>query len=124
MPYKDPIKRKEKQRGFNERHYTANKQEYIDRARAHDAVNRRRNASFLFAYKTFMGCKNCGIADARVLDCHHLSDKQANIGTIWRTWSLRRLVDELAKCIILCANCHRIETCNIREADLRDSVAR
>src|SRR5574341_613506 len=44
-----------------------------------------------------------------VYDFHHFdpSQKDINIGNKMG-WSLKRLMKELDKCIMLCANCHRI----------------
>ena len=56
------------------------------------------------------GCTQCGIKDIRCLEFHHVSnDKEANIAEL-RTGSFgwQRLKDEIAKCIVICANCHRI----------------
>ena len=55
-------------------------------------------------------CKHCGIDNIIVLEFHHLNKlkKEATWNTIKR-WKWERLIIELNKCIILCANCHKIE---------------
>lgn len=56
-------------------------------------------------------CVFCGIADPRVLDFHHLdhSTKSGSIGGAASAgWGIKRLLQEIAKCEIVCANCHRI----------------
>ena len=57
-------------------------------------------------YKASLGCARCGEDDPRCLDCHHLGVKSASISKVWRL-SLWELWLELAKCEVLCANCHR-----------------
>lgn len=73
-------------------------------------------------YKASVGCEECGESDSRALDLHHVdpSTKHASLSPVYRengkprrggnTWSSMRwdeLVEELRKCRVLCANCHR-----------------
>lgn len=96
---------------YHHAHYLAHKESYVARARQHDAAHLIRCRRFLTAYKSYFGCQRCAVVDVRVLECHHLGAKVKNIGDVLsRRWSLRRIVQELLKCEILCANCHRIET--------------
>lgn len=56
-------------------------------------------------------CVDCnGIFPASVYDFHHLdpSIKEYNIGNIVRRKSFQTVEEELTKCVLLCANCHRI----------------
>lgn len=52
------------------------------------------------------GCLICGEKEICCLDFHHLHDKEFVIAS-GRDVSKKRLLDELSKCIVLCANCHR-----------------
>jgi hypothetical protein len=57
------------------------------------------------------GCVDCGEADVCVLDFDHVSGKTATINhLIRREVGLRRLHDEIARCEVRCANCHRRKT--------------
>lgn len=53
-------------------------------------------------------CQDCaGVFHPNVYNFHHLRDK----GFVWnrlrlRTW--KQIVEELNKCVLLCANCHRL----------------
>lgn len=61
-------------------------------------------------YKLLRGCEICGYKKCAVaLEFHHTGDdKEFDIGRAGdRRVSLERLKKEMAKCIILCANCHR-----------------
>ncbi len=52
----------------------------------------------------------CGITDPIVLDFHHRdpSEKKTNVARFGRGgWSLKRIDEEIAKCEVVCANCHR-----------------
>lgn len=46
---------------------------------------------------------------ARVFDFHHLRDKEYSISELINNAKIKVLAEELTKCIMLCANCHRIE---------------
>lgn len=62
-------------------------------------------------YKANIGCEICGIKDYRVLDCHHkdMSDKKFNIADFYYyQFSMEKTREEITKCMIVCANCHRI----------------
>lgn len=55
------------------------------------------------------GCVRCGESDVACLDFHHRNgkaDKEGHIGFI-RRFSVKRIKAEIAKCDVLCANCHR-----------------
>lgn len=66
------------------------------------------------AYLLAHPCSVCGETDVRVLDFDHRpeSGKSDNIGTMMRAgfaWSA--ILEEIAKCDVRCANCHRKLTC-------------
>lgn len=55
------------------------------------------------------GCLVCGEKHPACLDFHHRdgkTDKLGDIGTM-RHFGIKRLNAEIAKCDVLCANCHR-----------------
>ena len=54
------------------------------------------------------GCRMCGETDPSCLDFHHRnpSEKEGHIG-LFRRFGTKRLLAEIAKCEVLCANCHR-----------------
>lgn len=53
-------------------------------------------------------CSICGEERWWVLDFHHLKDKKYEIPELARSGcELDILKNELEKCVILCANCHR-----------------
>lgn len=58
------------------------------------------------------GCVDCGLKDIRCLDFDHVhGNKSANVAQlIGATVSVKRLMDEIKKCEVRCANCHRIVT--------------
>ena len=65
---------------------------------------------FINNYKKDFGCRDCGNRDYRVLEFHHSGeDKEFNISDrAFKHIGSVRLEKEIKKCILLCANCHRI----------------
>lgn len=70
----------------------------------------QRNRDFVNEFKATKGCMDCGIINPVVLDFHHVGDdKTKNIShMITKGYSLERIQLEINKCVVLCANCHRI----------------
>ena len=61
-------------------------------------------------YKHKRGCSRCKITDARVLDFHHKDDQRKlfTVGGFRRSVGFDRIQEEVKKCEVVCANCHRI----------------
>jgi hypothetical protein len=61
-------------------------------------------------YKAALACVDCGEAHPATLDFHHVDpkEKERSLGDIAKyEWSRAKALAEIAKCVILCANCHR-----------------
>ncbi len=67
-------------------------------------------------------CVDCGEDDVLVLEFDHLEDKLFSIARGFRDRPLQALLDEMAKCEVVCANCHRRRTA-ARGGFLRAAVA-
>ena len=70
--------------------------------------------AYVFEYKSKTPCKDCGkIFHPFVMDFDHIGDdKKFNISKTIRTWT--SLFNEISKCELVCANCHRMRTLNRR----------
>jgi DUF4097 and DUF4098 domain-containing protein YvlB len=90
----------------NKSWYLLNKRYKIKRNRA----QRKDKVSWLREYKKTLSCTRCSENDFRCLDFHHINDKSGDISVLIQSWSIERIKTEIAKCVILCANCHRKET--------------
>ena len=65
----------------------------------------------IWVYLCTHPCVDCGEADPIVLEFDHLRDKVANVtklASTKRPWSA--ILEEIAKCDVVCANCHRRRT--------------
>ena len=86
------------------------------KSRAKQWMNRRRRTYWLNKYKERQGCCECGYDENGIaLQFHHLGDKSVNISDA-RSSSLKTLFAEIRKCVIMCANCHAIETTRLQQA--------
>lgn len=74
-------------------------------------LRRKENIQWMREKKIKSGCVDCGITDHRVLQFDHLPefDKHVTLANAG-AWSRKRLREEIAKCEVVCANCHSIRT--------------
>ena len=65
---------------------------------------------YLVAYLRAHPCVDCGEEDPIVLEFDHLRDKKFGISKGLQDRSWQSVLDEIAKCEVVCANCHRRRT--------------
>lgn len=97
---------RECQKRYRKEHYEKNKSKYILKAKQHTKLVRD---WFIEEVKQKLVCSVCGESRHWVLDFHHRNpeEKESNVGKIIRGGSKQKLLDEIEKCDVLCANCHR-----------------
>jgi len=108
MPAKDPEHRRATVRAWYQR--TKHRRSEADRARA---KARRDNARVEVArwyveLKAQLVC-SCGESHPACIQFHHptRATKEASVANaLRRRWSRARILAEIAKCEVLCANCH------------------
>jgi hypothetical protein len=71
----------------------------------------RASRELVYADKIVKGCSRCPERRPSCLQYHHLNPdtKVAGIGTMMQRYHPDKVAAEMAKCILLCANCHFIE---------------
>lgn len=77
----------------------------------------RSNINWLNSIKKESCCVDCGNRDFRVFEYDHLpnTNKIGNISDlVTKGVSRKKILEEIKKCEIVCANCHRIRTYNRR----------
>lgn len=70
----------------------------------------RRNLAYVRDFLLKSECLDCGFTDLVALEFDHRGDKVGDVTVMSRNCSLERLIDEIAKCDVRCANCHRRRT--------------
>jgi hypothetical protein len=95
---------------YNRAHYLANRQAYIDRARKRNRAIIDERTAFLLEYFRSHPCVDCGDADPVVLEFDHVADKQFTISEGIRDRGWDAVLEEIEKCDVVCANCHRRRT--------------
>jgi hypothetical protein len=107
MPFNDPIKQREASR----RHYAKNRAKVIASATKHCKLARERTRAFIAAHLKANPCIDCGETNIIVLEFDHLHSKDFNISDATRKGvGIKKLKNEIAKCEVRCANCHRKKT--------------
>ena len=98
-----------KAREDSKRHYERNKPAYI----ARNSEKKGQLRDFLHKYKEFKGCGDCGATfPYYVLDFDHRDphEKSYQPAKLAETGSWEKMLAEIAKCDVVCANCHRVRT--------------
>ncbi|MFB6080418.1 MAG: hypothetical protein ABEJ81_05415 [Haloferacaceae archaeon] len=67
--------------------------------------------AWTYAYKGDRGCQRCGETDPIRLQFHHVTDDtRMGVGAmIAYSYPADDVLAEVERCIVLCANCHRVE---------------
>jgi len=100
---------KECKKKYNDIHYKERGHLWKQTRREQAIINRKKTQDFVCEYLTFHPCVDCGETDIVVLEFDHLSDKEFNI-SMKMSCGIEKLMVEIAKCEIRCANCHRRKT--------------
>jgi hypothetical protein len=94
---------------------------------------RRETRIKIMEYLSERGCEECGERDPRVLEFDHIDtyEKKIEIARLISSgysWSAQKLRQEIRKCRVLCANCHRKHSINqaghYSEKSVRDALQR
>jgi len=55
-------------------------------------------------------CQKCGgVFSLCVYDFHHVGEKDSDPSYLIANRSVEKIAEEIEKCVLLCANCHRVE---------------
>jgi hypothetical protein len=106
MPYKDKNVRKSKHKEYSRKHYLKTQEATKRRTKE---VKEEQKAEW-YKFKATLKCTTCGFSHVAALDFHH-EDPTTKTGNVHRFVSngqFAKAYEEIKKCIVLCANCHRI----------------
>lgn len=115
MAYRDPSDPRNK--AAKRKYYEGNKSAYMDRRRVLEDELRK----ILRAAKD-KPCADCGVRyPYYVMQFDHLGDKVCDVGLFVKRGNKAGMLAEIAKCEVVCANCHAERT-HMRLELLRDSI--
>jgi hypothetical protein len=99
------LKNPEKQKEWSKNHYKNNKKDYIDRA----AEKKKQQRKEWEVFKNTLSCTQCGESHPATLDFHHAVRDPGNrkVHRLVANGTITKAREEIKKCIVLCANCHR-----------------
>jgi hypothetical protein len=107
MPFKDPVVRKAKQAGYSKTYYEKNRELVISKIN----VKKKIHKAWFVNYKKQLSCATCGESRPAALDFHHVKPCKSNKKVhklVSDGHTKIRIEKEIAKCVVLCSNCHRI----------------
>ncbi len=92
----------------NDLWYRKHKSEHLEYVRLRKNENRMTARDYGWDYLSTHPCEQCGEIDPVVLEFHHLHGKdKASSQLASEGASIEKLIKEIAKCQVLCCNCHR-----------------
>jgi hypothetical protein len=92
--------------------YAQNKKKHIEMVRRAEAVRVAQYRRRIDELRS-QPCTDCGQSfDPVCMDFDQLRDKDFNISQMVRSYSWDKIKAELAKCELVCSNCHRLRTKN------------
>ena len=90
------------------------RERYLNNKEYYDAKNKdniKRNKEYVLDFLMKNPCIDCGENDPIVLDFDHIGDKTNTISKMVRNMcGIKKIENEIKKCVVRCANCHRRKT--------------
>jgi hypothetical protein len=112
MPHRDVEDRKEYLRAYNRQYYQRNRERLLQKQREKNRRHIERVGAWLSEFKKQLSCSRCSESHPATLQFHHRdpNEKDFSIG-MYRMgkYSRERILREIAKCEVICANCHAKE---------------
>ena len=128
MPTKEWLSKpenKERQRINKKKWYNKNGDSERSKAKVRQSKRREDFNKFYYDYKSKLSCEICGFSHPASLDFHHLNpdEKEFSINETRNYTSISKFLSEIKKCIVLCANCHRMHHYNIHnKIEINDPI--
>lgn len=104
-------KKREYDRQYSEKYRNKHRADTRETSRKASQLSRMFKRNLIAEIKD-VPCADCGVKyPPYVMDFDHVSgDKEFNIGSKSHGRSVEKVLEEISKCEIVCANCHRIRT--------------
>lgn len=95
--------------GFNKTYFEGPaKEKHLQQVNERKQEARQFARDYVYDYLLTHPCEQCGESDVRVLEFHHVGDKDMAVSyMVSAGYSVERIQREINACRVLCANCHR-----------------
>ena len=97
-------------RNYDNEHYKANRDNRKEYIRANRAMAKDITSRYILEYLLKNPCVDCGEADPVVLEFDHVRGIKRDSVSVLKRSSLKAVKEEIKKCEVRCANCHRRKT--------------
>jgi len=95
--------------------YKRHKEEHAQRVKDNRYRVKQETREYAWDYLSTHPCIECGESDPTVLEFDHIHGKDKDIAVlVGQGYSIKAVMKEIAKCQVLCANCHRRKTAKER----------
>ena len=98
---------------YSKMHYKKNIEKYKEKAREHNKRYIHRGRMFLRELKMSNACVECSESHPDILEFDHIEPNNKDTDVSYMSqhaYCLETIEKEIAKCVLLCANCHRKRT--------------
>ncbi len=126
MPFKDPAVRRKYQNDYKRKRY-AEDPGYKQKQKDNSKSRKRKLKQMLRDIKSDRGCKLCEESHVACLVFHHRDPgkKEFSLERMAADQlAMSRIIEEIAKCDVLCANCHRKLHWKEKEIEMDDQPDR
>lgn len=97
---------------------------YLDKKAELKLEKKRKITSIIQAYKVSAGCAVCGYnRHSAALEFHHTDPNKDNDVTKMTRSHSGKIWDEIEKCVVLCANCHREAHVGLNDIRVPDGLS-
>lgn len=101
----------EKRRATWNRWYKKNAKKHQRSVAHYRKLRKKKIRAWFAAWKTTLKCSRCPETHPACLDFHHRDPKEkvveVSVAVVRGGWSVEHIQREIAKCDVLCSNCHR-----------------
>jgi len=124
VPIKDPIKRAAYSKAYHKRWYEQNKNNRVKEV----AVRKKSIREWMRLLKESLFCSRCGLSgkdNAWAMEFHHQdpTKKESLVsGMVSGGYAKARIMEEIEKCDVVCASCHRKEHYQEHQQSLEDGT--
>jgi hypothetical protein len=95
---------------YKQEHYAAHRERYLANASRRKRALIAERTAYLIEFFRERPCVDCGEADPLVLEFDHIGPKSFSISVGIRGHKWQSVLDEIERCDVVCANCHRRRT--------------